>query len=793
MVKFTNALLYLGLLSSLSSCVQEPKAVWIDEKTVRFTQNIPPDLDALMREHNCYACHKKTSGNTPFPSIQALRERYGSSPNKQLTNVIMQGGQGRWGRLPMPPSPKLSRPDAEKLSAWFNEPAYQPPKKQNSAILIPPYLDALMQGNDCYRCHKKDGNKSLSIRAIRDRYISKPQKNPQALAAFIKNGTKKKARMPSSPKLTLADAEKLSAWFNGLVESHEAIDEKENFFYSGYKIFIKPDWDKTVAAVGTVGNKYLEEGREIDRRLEKKKGVQSWPIIGAFLLGIEDGVPAAKTQVGDALKEAPQAYVDRKTDEYIDRQKERQEQQKREKEERKRQEEAERITRERREAQENYDRKYAAIQARQDQQRKEIDEQNRLAWEKKQNEAQAREEDFRKKQLAEQLKDIERAEQIRKQEAERYERSHREELARSEIEQQRLVAAQHEEATRYEERKKEAQENSDHARQESLARADEERKRQLAQSQVVTSIQLVKPSSGAQQNQTKAYIEYASPMPKIEQNTSEPITPIPFVNQNSLTSQEVMWKKSLPSDIRQKINQFSPDMISRMKKSGQWSIFVQGVNNDVTSLQETRGEEAVAWGQFAFDVVTLPVGELKVATLAISRGPAIAIEAIQAGKTILKVASEKGAGKSTARELDATAGDGINNGQSTISRPTPRQSEVDVGANLPANARPQVSYKNSQEVPYSTKGSVRPDWCIGNVCSIEVKNFNVATNQAGLIDSISRQAIQRAANLPQGMTQQVVIDVRGQTITVVQQREIIRGIVQRSNGAINPESISFLK
>jgi hypothetical protein len=46
-----------------------------------------------------------------------------------------------------------------------------------------------------------------------------------------------------------------------------------------------------------------------------------------------------------------------------------------------------------------------------------------------------------------------------------------------------------------------------------------------------------------------------------------------------------------------------------------------------------------------------------------------------------------------------------------------------------------------------------------------VKNYNIAKNQGGLISNVSKQAIQRAENLPQGMQQQVVIDVRGQMIT----------------------------
>ncbi|WP_230599339.1 hypothetical protein, partial [Xanthomonas albilineans] len=92
---------------------------------------------------------------------------------------------------------------------------------------------------------------------------------------------------------------------------------------------------------------------------------------------------------------------------------------------------------------------------------------------------------------------------------------------------------------------------------------------------------------------------------------------------------------------------------------------------------------------------------------------------------------------------------------------------------------------------FSTPGSVRPDWCLGNVCSVEVKNYNIDKNQQGLIDNVSKQAVQRAENLPQGMAQQVVIDVRGQTVTPLQRVQIIRGIVDKSGGRISPSSIRF--
>lgn len=76
-----------------------------------------------------------------------------------------------------------------------------------------------------------------------------------------------------------------------------------------------------------------------------------------------------------------------------------------------------------------------------------------------------------------------------------------------------------------------------------------------------------------------------------------------------------------------------------------------------------------------------------------------------------------------------------------------------------------------------------------------MKSYNIANNQNGLISNVSKQALQqalqRAENLPQGMQQQVVIDVRGQMITVDQERNIIKGIVQKSNGIIKPEAIEF--
>ncbi|WP_233445773.1 VENN motif pre-toxin domain-containing protein [Providencia stuartii] len=124
-------------------------------------------------------------------------------------------------------------------------------------------------------------------------------------------------------------------------------------------------------------------------------------------------------------------------------------------------------------------------------------------------------------------------------------------------------------------------------------------------------------------------------------------------------------------------------------------------------------------------------------------------------------------------------------------RPSPRDSEKDVGKDLGEGWREQVSFKDGKEVPYGTKGSVRPDWCQGTVCSVEVKNYTIATNSKGLISNVSKQAIERQQHLPEGMKQEVIIDIRGQKVSDSEKRAVVVGIVQKSNGAIKPTDIQF--
>ena len=115
----------------------------------------------------------------------------------------------------------------------------------------------------------------------------------------------------------------------------------------------------------------------------------------------------------------------------------------------------------------------------------------------------------------------------------------------------------------------------------------------------------------------------------------------------------------------------------------------------------------------------------------------------------------------------------------------------DAGKTLTPDFNAQESYLNGQKVKWGTDGSVRPDFCNGTTCSIEVKNYDIQNNINGLIDNVSKQAIERKKHLPSGVQQLVVIDIRGQKMTALQEFKIKQGIKNKSNGIIKPEQIEF--
>lgn len=74
----------------------------------------------LAKKYNCTSCHaadKKMMG----PSFKDIAAKY--KGNKEapdlLASKIRKGGSGNWGKVPMPPNPRVTDPDLKSLVNWI--------------------------------------------------------------------------------------------------------------------------------------------------------------------------------------------------------------------------------------------------------------------------------------------------------------------------------------------------------------------------------------------------------------------------------------------------------------------------------------------------------------------------------------------------------------------------------------------------------------------------------------------------------------------------------------------------
>lgn len=106
---------------------------------------------------------------------------------------------------------------------------------------------------------------------------------------------------------------------------------------------------------------------------------------------------------------------------------------------------------------------------------------------------------------------------------------------------------------------------------------------------------------------------------------------------------------------------------------------------------------------------------------------------------------------------------------------TPREAEQ--AAQAYYGGREQVTYLNGEEVPYGTPGGVRPDVVVGNE-AIEVKCYDLshASNLYELRKTLTTEISQRVINLPDGMTQRIVINVEGRGYTSQYVEKVINWI-----------------
>jgi cytochrome c len=73
----------------------------------------------LAKSKNCASCHSPEKGILG-PSYQAVAQKYANDRNAvaKLTEKVMGGGVGVWGKIPMPANPQVSKDEAEALVKW---------------------------------------------------------------------------------------------------------------------------------------------------------------------------------------------------------------------------------------------------------------------------------------------------------------------------------------------------------------------------------------------------------------------------------------------------------------------------------------------------------------------------------------------------------------------------------------------------------------------------------------------------------------------------------------------------
>jgi cytochrome c len=75
---------------------------------------------ALATKSACMSCHK-VDKKVVGPSFQDVAKKYkgDAAASAHIVTVIKKGGKGVFGPVPMPPHPKVSDADAQKLTDWI--------------------------------------------------------------------------------------------------------------------------------------------------------------------------------------------------------------------------------------------------------------------------------------------------------------------------------------------------------------------------------------------------------------------------------------------------------------------------------------------------------------------------------------------------------------------------------------------------------------------------------------------------------------------------------------------------
>jgi cytochrome c len=93
------------------------------DTTTTVSAQTPSEMlpgEKLIAKADCLGCHNKTQ-KIVGPAYVDVAAKYPSNDENinKLADVVIKGGKGNWGEIPMTPHPSLSKDDAKLMVTWI--------------------------------------------------------------------------------------------------------------------------------------------------------------------------------------------------------------------------------------------------------------------------------------------------------------------------------------------------------------------------------------------------------------------------------------------------------------------------------------------------------------------------------------------------------------------------------------------------------------------------------------------------------------------------------------------------
>lgn len=110
--------LLLAACGTSGSSSQQQETTTVTTSTPSANKMLPGEK--LIAKADCIGCHNKTV-KVVGPSYVEIASKYEASDEniEKLAVVIISGGKGNWGEVPMTPHANLSKEDAKEMVTWI--------------------------------------------------------------------------------------------------------------------------------------------------------------------------------------------------------------------------------------------------------------------------------------------------------------------------------------------------------------------------------------------------------------------------------------------------------------------------------------------------------------------------------------------------------------------------------------------------------------------------------------------------------------------------------------------------